>query len=445
MSYNPTNWVNGETPINDSNLNHIEQGIKDVADLSDAQESKIADIANNQIPEEYLQSSVDNYIANNQAGLATKTDVNNLDNKLSSEIEENKKDTDRKIIMSYGTNRYNPSEREDAVYLKGDGNGMFSNGAYFTSGFCYIADYETITVQKFNGTSGVGTCRAYEFYGENKTFISGLSNTSITPYGITVPSGAYYVRFSGDSGAENYMLIGGSVYATSFEEYEERYGFTNSKTKKLIFNGDSISAGFTTIGTVIKPYPQQLAEYFGMELHNYSIGGSTISEWGTEGTMPQDRTPIVSRYNDMIDGDIVVIAGGTNDWHYGWCPMGTMEDRVNTTFYGAMHNLCLGLLSKYKGKLIVFCTPIKRRKNDNTPSPNATNPYGYTLKQWCDVIKEVCDYYSIPVLDLYSESMINPHIEEQKALLINDGVHPSQKGHDVIARRIIGFFKQIMG
>lgn len=86
MSYNPTNWVNGQTPISDSNLNHIEQGIKTVSDLSDAQESKIADIANNQIPETYLQQSVDNYIKNNQAGLATKTDVNNLDNKLSSEI-----------------------------------------------------------------------------------------------------------------------------------------------------------------------------------------------------------------------------------------------------------------------------------------------------------------------------------------------------------------------
>lgn len=82
MSYNPTNWVNGQTPINDSNLNHIEQGIKAVFDLSDAQEIKIAEIANNQIPEEYLQQSVDNYIANNQAGLATKTDINNLSSEI---------------------------------------------------------------------------------------------------------------------------------------------------------------------------------------------------------------------------------------------------------------------------------------------------------------------------------------------------------------------------
>lgn len=30
MAYVKTNWVNGETPINDTNLNHIENGVKDL-------------------------------------------------------------------------------------------------------------------------------------------------------------------------------------------------------------------------------------------------------------------------------------------------------------------------------------------------------------------------------------------------------------------------------
>lgn len=32
MAYEPTNWVNGITPVNETNLNKIEQGIKDNAD-----------------------------------------------------------------------------------------------------------------------------------------------------------------------------------------------------------------------------------------------------------------------------------------------------------------------------------------------------------------------------------------------------------------------------
>lgn len=32
MSYQKTNWENSKTPINETNLNHIEQGIKEIDD-----------------------------------------------------------------------------------------------------------------------------------------------------------------------------------------------------------------------------------------------------------------------------------------------------------------------------------------------------------------------------------------------------------------------------
>lgn len=34
MSYNPTTWVDGETPINAANLNKLEQGLKQVSEQS---------------------------------------------------------------------------------------------------------------------------------------------------------------------------------------------------------------------------------------------------------------------------------------------------------------------------------------------------------------------------------------------------------------------------
>lgn len=34
MSYNPTTWVDGETPINAKNLNKLEQGLKQVSEQS---------------------------------------------------------------------------------------------------------------------------------------------------------------------------------------------------------------------------------------------------------------------------------------------------------------------------------------------------------------------------------------------------------------------------
>ena len=32
MSYDPTNWVDGETPVNARNLNKLEQGLKEVSE-----------------------------------------------------------------------------------------------------------------------------------------------------------------------------------------------------------------------------------------------------------------------------------------------------------------------------------------------------------------------------------------------------------------------------
>lgn len=69
--------------------------VKDAAarrDIASIQENvtdldgRVDQIANDQIPEEYLQASVDQFVENNESGLATKTDLAELDSKLSSKL-----------------------------------------------------------------------------------------------------------------------------------------------------------------------------------------------------------------------------------------------------------------------------------------------------------------------------------------------------------------------
>src|SRR5690606_9372017 len=118
------------------------------------------------------------------------------------------------------------------------------------------------------------------------------------------------------------------------------------KGKTLIVNGDSIPAGYLETGGIAS-WAVYMANELGMNLKNYAIGGSTI---GVNPNDPESRNPIINRYQDMDDdGDLVIIAGGTNDATYSWQPIGDMTSRENTTFYGALHNLCLGLLDKYLG------------------------------------------------------------------------------------------------
>lgn len=212
--------------------------------------------------------------------------------------------------------------------------------------------------------------------------------------------------------------------------------------KRVAFTGDSITWGYSPINgsQILNNFAKQTSEKLGMTFINYGISSSTIAAKESE---PATRTPVVNRFNEMDNTvDLVIVAIGTNDFQYNWTPLGTMDSRSNFDYYGALHNLCLGLLDKYKSKQILFMTPIKRAQSPYL-SPASVNANGKTLKEYGQIIKEVCNYYSIPVLDMYSESLINPHIESQKNEYINDGTHPNEKGHTLLANRLSGYLRQL--
>lgn len=257
---------------------------------------------------------------------------------------------------------------------------------------------------------------------------------------------------------------------------------------KFVVTGDSIPHGQVMDGTPPNnPYPNIVATALGMSLKNYAIGGSTFSQSSTFGglyatyadfvadqnkdtskiyvvmtgqqaykdyaytngawaeTQQRERTPISARFQLMDDdADLVLVACGTNDFQYNWTPIGTMEDRTPDTFYGALHYTILGLLDKYLSKQIIFCTPIKRCQFPYS-SGTSTNTYGKTLEDYGTIIKEVCSYYSIPVIDLYAESGLNPQVSSQSSLFDSYKTHPYQLGHNMIARVVAGKIKSFRG
>jgi hypothetical protein len=54
---------------------------------------------------------------------------------------------------------------------------------------------------------------------------------------------------------------------------------------------------------------------------------------------------------------------------------------------------------------------------------------------------EVCDYYGVPVIDVFSVSGLNPHLESQADLFDNAKTHPLQWGHnrlgDIVSTRLL--------
>lgn len=106
-----------------------------------------------------------------------------------------------------------------------------------------------------------------------------------------------------------------------------------------------------------------------------------------------------------------------------------------------------------KEKKIIAITPTKLLKTPSSELGGTGELYDF--EPWVNAIKEVAAYYSIPVLDFYNLSGINPHLNETIQgtdtgytgvynPYITDGTHPTQEGHDIMSKVLEGFLKTLI-
>lgn len=219
------------------------------------------------------------------------------------------------------------------------------------------------------------------------------------------------------------------------------------KGLKINFLGDSITEG-VGVSSPEKLYHAILKREAGLkEARNYGISATRYALQTGWPERPKDDYVDVNSFSERFhkmddDADVVVVFGGTNDYGHGDAPIGTFADRTPETFYGACHYLYSGLIKKYLGKEIVIMTPLHRTGEDSKSGSAKPREYG-TLKEYVSIIREVAEYYSLPVLDLYKESGLQPSIQEIKDSFIPDGLHPNDEGHKVIARKLKMFLQNL--
>lgn len=308
--------------------------------------------------------------------------------------------------------------------------------------------------------------RNYAWYDATKTYISGDIGTAIQS-GITAPENAAYIRYTINKttdGTDSPL----DLYFTDTTQYNNTVQIDNLKIpEEYIYHPWCYGKSINWIGDSIVDGPDFDEEVCAaLNLTKLTtdgtggdggINGSTIA-LKADGT--DARNALCIRYSAMPNNaDIIAVSCGTNDFEYAWCPIGTIDDpddgTSNTTFYGALKTLCKGLIDKYPQKVIFFTTPIKRGQAfangdggeytaDGVPTtPFSKNKYGKTLMDYADIIKEVCGYYSIPVLDMYRESLLNPHLASQQSMFDNVLTHPNVAGQRIMARRVCGWLTQL--
>lgn len=216
------------------------------------------------------------------------------------------------------------------------------------------------------------------------------------------------------------------------------------KEKKIVFLGDSITEG-VGVSSIDHVYWNLVGQRTGAQVYGYGIGGTRIAPNHLAGYDDYiDANWFGTRVEQMIpDADVVVIFGGTNDFGHGDAPMGTMKDRTNDTFYGACHMLMQQLIERYPHTQLIVMTPLHRIGEEMMPFNEAGVRRAGVLKDYVDAIRDIAEFYSVPVVDLFAQSGLQPRVKILRELYMPDGLHPNDAGHRKIADRLLALLDRL--
>ena len=223
--------------------------------------------------------------------------------------------------------------------------------------------------------------------------------------------------------AEIYIL-NSSTLLNRVTKLETTTNYNVIAGKSISFNGDSICAGAGFTGG----YGKIIADNNNMVYQNVAVSGGSIAE--------KTGTPYVicNGIENMNISDYCILEGGFNDYSYN-IPLGTYSNSyVNvdentldrTTFSGAFEYMIIKALKKFTGKKIGFIA-----------IHTVVNHSNLGLNAYIDRAIDICNKWSIPVLDLRKELGYSTLLGDDynKMYFINAGnggvgtLHPNEVGY----------------
>ena len=175
-----------------------------------------------------------------------------------------------------------------------------------------------------------------------------------------------------------------------------------------------------------------------MTYTSYAIGGSgwfksnTSNNYGSGNISSQ----IKSASNEF---DIISIMAGVNERGFIGSKLGTIDDPVvdvPTTLCGAVKKAISEAQAKYPNSIIFVMTTIPGE------TFNALNDKD--LNSYCNKIKEICELYNVPYLDLFHSSNLKPWLTENKAKYYRDYIHLNSEGQKYISKIIENFLNNLI-
>lgn len=206
------------------------------------------------------------------------------------------------------------------------------------------------------------------------------------------------------------------------------------------FLGDSITEGAWATEPKYN-FVSRVGEKLGCKVNNYGISGTRIAMQTVPSANPVFDKDFLTRAKEMSDADIVFVFGGTNDYGHGDSEIGDLTSLDSHTFCGAVRNLATYLCERYGKRNVCFILPLHRYDEDNPRGEfGAQTKLRPSLKEYVKAEIAVLDDMSMRYLD-FRDSFPTPAVNTPTEYF-QDGLHPTNKGHELIADMISDYVRQ---
>ncbi len=202
---------------------------------------------------------------------------------------------------------------------------------------------------------------------------------------------------------------------------------------EINFLGDSITEGAGS-SSEEKRYVSLVGKKTGVLARNYGKGGARIAFQTNAAGDLYDEYNFLKRAKTMENADFVYIFGGTNDYGHGDAKMGKYGDTDPYTFHGAVATLLDEVGGRFGFGNIAFIIPIPRYNETSLYGEGNRREPGYPLEEYRKAILMETKARGIETLDL--SSYFGEPTTGAPSDKFQDGLHPNDKGHEIIAEVI---------
>lgn len=318
-----------------------------------------------------------------------------------------------------------------------DSNGLAKiSGTFKKTEYIDVHDWDYFTASYTNAYGARTIVNMYYCcaYDENKEFIRQYG--SMPGSTLEVDEGTYYIRFArGDFDDLTDLQIEQGTSMSAYVPYQKTISVGSDAKqwtgKKWTCVGDSLTEA--NIRTNIH-YHDYIAEATGISVVNMGVSGTGYARGRDSSNSFYDRI-----VNVPTDSDVVTIFGSGNDGGAG-LDLGTATDTGTTTLAGYINSTIDRLYERMPVVQLGIVTPSPWQ--GNMPSDNGW------MERYSNLIVEICRRRSIPCLDLFHCSNLNPNSAavRQAAYSKDDGggVHPDETGHKILAPRFKAFVESLL-